>query len=550
MASNKKRISVFVLLPVILLFLGNSLSAQTTKYWVKFKNKNGTPYSVSTPTAFLTVKSVQRRTAYGIAVDQTDLPVTPAYITQVDNVSGVTVLYASKWMNGVVISTSNSSALTTINSFTFVQSTGAVNRLKVNIEKIEEPVSTSENFNRTNNIAAFNYGGSYWQSKQLGVDCIHNSGFRGQGMTVAVLDAGFNNVDNNPVFDSLRNRSGILGTRDFVVGGTSVYEDDSHGALVLSCMAAIKPNVIMGSAPRANYWLLRTEDVGSETPSEEYNWIRGAEFADSVGADVLTTSLGYTEFDNTSQSHTFADLNGKTSLMSIAATMAARKGMLVLNAAGNGGGSSWPKIGIPADADSICTVGAIDSLGAIAFFSSVGPTADGRIKPDLVSRGLGSWVSFPSGSCGQSNGTSFATPILAGAMTCFWQAHKTWNSIKILDTLKSTASKNSNPDNTFGWGLPNMCAVPVGVKEIKGSGFSFEVYPNPTSGEFKIEFETSITESTNLLVINNLGQIVLRDVIPPGSIRKDVDIQTLSAGVYFIKISSGSGYTIKKIVKQ
>ncbi|MBA3664087.1 MAG: S8 family serine peptidase [Bacteroidetes bacterium] len=542
---NKK--SSLIALTLIATLSTIQLSAQT-KYWVKFKNKTGTPYSVSTPTAFLTAKSVQRRTTYNIPVDQTDLPVTPSYISQVDNVAGVTVLYASKWLNGVVIATTGTAGISAINSFSFVMSTGPVNRIKATIptDEIMNQVSAQ---NKSVNTNTFNYGGSYWQNKQLGVDCIHNQGFRGQGMTIAVLDDGFNNVDINQVFDSLRNRNGILGTRDFVVGGTSVYEDDQHGAMVLSCMAAIKPNMIMGSAPRADYWLLRTEDVNSETPSEEYNWVRGAEFADSVGADILTTSLGYTAFDNTSQSHTYADLNGKTSPMSIAATMAARKGMFVLNAAGNDGGNAWGKIGIPADADSICTVGAIDSLSNVAGFSSVGPTADGRIKPDLVSRGLSSCIAAPNGSIQHGSGTSFATPILAGAVACFWQAHKTWNNMKILDTLRKTASNAANPDNQRGWGTPNMCAIPTGIKEQANNAFTFNFWPNPFNSEIVIS--TGFTTEKQLLAefYNVTGTLVKTVSLAAGKQEYVLNLENVSAGIYFLKLSGSQGFAVKKIVK-
>ncbi|MCW3077407.1 MAG: peptidase [Bacteroidetes bacterium] len=542
---NKKLI--ITVLAFVLSSLTIRLNAQT-KYWIKFKNKTGTPYNVSNPSAFLTAKSVLRRTTYNIPVDATDLPVTPSYITQVDNVAGVTLLYVSKWMNGAVISTTSTAALATINSFSFVLSSNPVNRVVVSIPKNEIPEQVLTNKTAVS-TTTFNYGGSYWQNKQLGVDCIHSAGFRGQGMTIAVLDDGFNNADINVVFDSLRNRGGILGTRDFVVGGNSVYEDDQHGAMVLSCMAAIKPNLIMGSAPRADYWLLRTEDANSETPSEEYNWIRGAEFADSVGADILTTSLGYSQFDNPSEDHTFADLDGKTADMSKAATMAARKGMFVLNAAGNGGGSAWPKISIPADADSICTVGAIDTLNNVAGFSSVGPTADGRIKPDLVARGLNSCVSDPSGAVIHSSGTSFATPILAGAVACFWQAHKTWNNMKILDTLKKTANNALSPNNQRGWGLPNMCSVAVGVKENTALNFNYSVYPNPFTSVLSIALSSYSDKAIYAEVFTITGLLVKRFEFSSDKLNHQVDLSGITSGIYFLKLGGSHGSMVKKIVK-
>jgi subtilisin family serine protease len=421
---------------------------------------------------------------------------------------------------------------------------------------VEEPAFIGLQEMRASSSTTFNYGGSYWQNKQLGVDCIHSQGFRGQGMTIAVLDAGFLNANINPVFDSLFNRGGVLGTRDFVSGGNNVYDDDAHGEEVLSCMAAIKPGVIMGSAPRANYWLLRTEDAPTEKLVEEYNWIRGAEFADSVGAQVLTTSLGYTQFDNPAQNHIFADLNGKTAPMSIAANLAARKGLLVLNAAGNGNGSSWPFISIPADADSICTVGSIDSLSSVSYFSSIGPTADGRIKPDLTARGGNSWVSAANatGNCFQGSGTSFATPILAGAMTCFWQAHPNFNNHKVLDTLKKTASNFATPNNSRGWGTPNMCALAITAIPKNGhvnqSGFNFSISPNPFNSIVQITLVPLFYTSVNIQIINTLGMVVKTINPPLNSMNFEYDLSDLTSGAYFIKVSTSQGTITKKIVKQ
>ncbi|MCE3226522.1 MAG: peptidase and in kexin sedolisin [Bacteroidetes bacterium] len=531
------------------------LKAQQIKYWVKFKDKNGTPYSVSTPTAFLTPKSVLRRTTYSIAVDQTDLPVTPSYVSTVDGVSGVTVLYASKWMNGVVVAMTNTAAVATINSFSFVLSSAPVNKVKLNMPDLTKTENISVNKTAAVSSATFNYGGSYWQTKQMGLDCYHKDGYRGQGMTIAVLDAGFQSANTNPLFDSLFNRGGVLGTRDFVAGGTNVYDDDSHGEMVLSCMAAVKPGVIMGSAPMADYWLLRTEDNASpnpfnESPVEEYNWIRGAEFADSVGVDILTTSLGYTTFNKSQYDHTFAQLDGKTIDMSIASTMAARKGMFVLNSAGNGGGSAWPKIGFPADADSICTVGAIDSLSNVAFFSSQGPTADGRIKPDLVARGQGSWVSNPNGTTTQQNGTSFSCPILAGAVACFWQAHKTWNNIKILDTLRKTATNAASPNNSRGWGTPNLCSIASGVKEFANNNNQLIIAPNPFATIFSIKLGNYPSSDASMKIYNSLGAIVKIMQLEGSKLTYECNLSEMSDGVYFVKYYNGETSIIKKIVKQ
>ena len=521
------------------------ISAQvSSKFWVEFKDKNNTAYSISTPTAYLSLSSVQRRQAYGIAIDSTDLPVNSNYIQSVDNVPGVTVLYASKWMNAVAISVTNTTALATIQTFSFVKNHYPVNLFKVSYEKEH---STWANHASERVTTALNYYGlAWWQTKMLNLDCLHSSGFRGQGMKIAVMDSGFGNANNLDVFDSLYARGGVLGTRDFVTGGTSVYEDDSHGTSVLSCMAGLWPNKLVGSAPRADYWLLRTEDVGSETPSEEYNWIRAVEFADSVGCDVVNTSLGYNLFDNGTQNHSYSMLDGKTIPMSKAATMAARKGMLVVNSAGNEGSSGWQYITVPADADSIVTVGAVDSLGSISFFSSKGPTADGRIKPDFVARGTSAAVAYSYGNVvGYASGTSFSSPILAGALACFWQKNKTLHPVKVIDSLKKTSSLSAAPNNTLGWGIPNLC-FPTALSEWKSTAPVFEVFPSPAH-DF-INIRTS-EENIQIILHGNNGMFISRFWIKHPGISQ-INIANLPPGIYLIRALKGDKYSTARFIKE
>lgn len=514
-----KRINALILV-LCFTITGLHLSAQV-KYWIKLKDKTGTPYNVSNPGAFLTQKAVDRRTTYNIPVDLSDLPVNPAYISQIEAVANVSVVYASKWLNGVVISVPNKSlaltALSNISNFDFVEDTGRVKRYRSTPDPVEIKPNTEISVERgaPRPATVFDYGGSYWQSKQLNLICLHEQGYRGQGMTIAVMDAGFSNVNTFETFDSIRNNGGIIGTRDFVSGAANAYFGSSHGTSVLSCMAGNKPGRILGSAPMAKYWLLRTEEGGSETLIEEYNWIRGAEFADSVGADILTTSLGYTEFDIPSQNHTYATLNGRTAPMSIAATMAARKGMFVLNAAGNEGAGSWRYISVPGDADSICTVGAVDSLNAVAGFSSVGPTSDGRIKPDLVARGHATWISDGIYDGYPGSGTSFATPVLAGAVACFWQANRSLSNMDVLDSLKKVGSNACNPNNSGGWGIPDLCFVPptntiTGFVFLRGrsdhSGIKVSYVTDPVNGTVDSTF-TNANGSYSIVIQSSTTKI-------------------------------------------
>lgn len=547
MDSNKIKT---IILASFVCFTLNSLHSQTfTKYWVKFKNKNGSPYSISNPSAFLSAKSIARRTNQGIAVDLTDIPVNQTYINQV-NATGAQVLQRSKWMNAAVVNVSSPSQLSAINSLTCVLSTSPVAKLyKTTPDEPIKPVANS--LKTSSSAAAYNYGPSFTQVNQIGADCMHNKGYRGQNILIAMIDAGFYEVNINPVFDSLRNEGRLMGTRDFVQGNSSVYEDNLHGANCLSLMAGNTPGQLIGTAPKASYWLLRSEDAATEKIIEENYWVVAAEFADSVGADMTTTSLGYTTFDISSQDHVYSDLDGKTSVASIAATMAARKGIFVLNAAGNEGNGSWNYIGVPADADSICAVGSVNGSGVHSGFSSVGPTADGRIKPDLSSMGEGSYVCNPGFSFGSGNGTSYATPILAGAVACLMQANPTKTNMQILQALKSSASKSTNPDNDYGWGIPNMCAAdaflnPVSVNELEKIT-DFNLYPNPA--QHFINF--SLNQKPESVQIKDvLGKEIEVSFTEGQSNQYKIQFNNLPKGVYFISIKTTDGLINTKFIKE
>jgi len=531
-------------------FLNTCFSQTPNKFWVRFTDKNNSPYSVSTPTAYLSAKAIQRRTNQGIQIDMTDIPVNQTYISQV-TATGATILGRSKWMNAAIVYIANNTQLNAINSLSCVIGSAPVGRVQRGSSDAVTPVTQQQTqAMKTSGTTSTNYGPSVTQASQIGADCLHNQGFRGQNMVIAVLDAGFQQADVNPVFDSLRNENRILGTYDFVMGNTMVYEDDAHGAMVLSCISGNSPGQLVGTGPKAKVWLLRSEDNTSEKIIEEYNFIVAAEFADSVGADICTTSLGYSTFDNASQNHVYADLNGR-SPSSLASTMGVRKGMFMLNAAGNEGASPWHYINIPADADSICTVGAVNSSGVHAGFSSVGPTADGRIKPEISTMGEGAYVCGPGYNFFAGNGTSFATPIAAGAVACLWQAHPTKTPMQLLNALKATASRASTPDNNYGWGIPNFCsahsylALNTGINEAAQST-SIEVYPNPASNLVRFQLGEAIQ------------QLEIRDVLGHEiayTIQSNGDTHTVSfdtgpaSGIYFISIRSGAAYHKAKFIK-
>lgn len=545
-----KLIKLFSFLTI--LFISECSMAQTpTKYWVKFKNKTGSPYSISTPSVYLSAKSITRRATQGIAIDLTDIPVNQSYINLV-NATGATVLQKSKWLNAAIVLINSPSQLSAINSLTCVLNSSPVGRFKkITSETFtDKPIDSYKKANAS--TATYNYGPSFTQANQIGADCMHNLGFRGQNIMIAVIDDGFNQADVNPVFDSLRNEGRLLGTRDIVAGNTAVFEDDSHGAMVLSLMAGNSPGNLIGTAPKANYWLLRSEDVFSEKIIEEANWVVAAELADSLGADITTTSLGYTTFDNPADDHIYSHLNGKTSVASIAATMASRKGMFVLNAAGNEGGGSWLYIGIPADADSILSIGSVNGSGIHSNFSSQGPTADGRIKPDVSTMGEGSYVCQPGYSFSAGNGTSFACPIMAGAVACLMQAHPTKTNMQVLNAIKATASKSTSPDNLYGWGIPNVCAANAYLQNVSINEKRFEsdlkLYPNPAKNTISFELNHSINK---LQLTDVFGKHIDFTLTSNETNHYTLNFNaSLANGVYFISIYTANGIVNSKFIKE
>jgi len=437
--------------------------SQLTKRVVYFTDKNETAFTLNNPSAYLSPRAVERRTRYSIPIDSTDLPVISRYIDSILKAGTVTLLGRSRWLNAVIIQTSDVNAITKINSFPFVKSVSGIALRRSNSLMPDKfallPVSTAPIItNRTEKLTVdtFNYGSSSNQVKIHKGEFLHNIGARGQGMTIAFLDAGFFGYLSNQFFDSARIRNQILGTWDFVQNDVSVNEDDSHGMQCFSTVASYKPGVFVGSSPEANYFLLRTEDAPTEQIIEEYNWALGAEYADSAGVDVISSSLGYTTFDDPSFNHSYADMNGNITVITRMADLAAKKGMLVVNSAGNDGTDSWKFIGAPADGDSVLTVGAVNNSGVIASFSSYGPTSDGQIKPDVVSVGVSTTISTPSGTVGSGNGTSFSCPNMAGLATCLWQLFPEFTNWKIITALRKSSDRFATPHEQYGYGLPDM----------------------------------------------------------------------------------------------
>ncbi len=457
-----------LLLGFVCIFFGSESSAQFTRYIVRLKDKGNSSFTLSNPGAYLSPRAIERRTKYNIPLDSTDLPVSSTYVTQIRNVANVTVLNVSKWLNAVSIQTSDAAAITTISALPFVQSVGGLaarpgdgGRLITPNKFALEEVTTvlPENTGKMGDITGdfFNYGTSSYNEIHLhNGEFLHNIGLRGQGMHLAVLDGGFQNYTALKAFDSINANGQVLSTWDFVARNASVTEDHQHGMQCLSTIAANIPGQFIGKAPKASFHLFRTEDVASEYPIEEHNWVCGAERADSAGVDIISSSLGYYDFDNAVFNYTYANMDGNTTMAAKGADLAAKKGLLVFNSAGNEGGNAWNFLVTPSDGDSVVAVGAVSVSGTVGGFSSYGPSGDGQVKPDLASIGVAALVQNTSNTIGTNNGTSFACPNMAGLGTCLWQGFPEYNNMKILQALKAAGSKFSNPDNRIGYGIPNM----------------------------------------------------------------------------------------------
>lgn len=444
-------------------FLFISLQAQYSRYVVQLKDKAAGTASFTNPSAYLSQRAIDRRSRYNITIDSTDLPVPATYIQQIKNIPNVTVLNVSRWLNAVAIQTTDANAITAINALSFVKSTnGIAARAKDDADKFIEtitPLSSNTSAKPAGTLSDFfNYGTSSYNEIHLHWgEFLHNIGLRGQGMEIAVLDGGFFNYTTLKSFDSININGQVLDTWDFVANHASVTEDNAHGMQCLSTIAANIPGEFIGKAPKANFHLYRTEDVTSEYPIEEFNWACGAEKADSIGADIISSSLGYGYgFSGGVPDYPYADLNGDITMSARAADLAAKKGLLVVNAAGNSGNDYWQKIVTPADADSVIAVAAVSTTGVVGAFSSYGPSADGRIKPDLASVGVAAMIQAANNTIVMSNGTSYACPNLAGLATCLWQGFPEFNNMQIIHAMKQSGSIYTTPNDRIGYGIPNL----------------------------------------------------------------------------------------------
>ncbi|RXR19410.1 T9SS type A sorting domain-containing protein [Flavobacterium amnicola] len=538
---------------IILLFVSNCFFAQEDA-WVYFNAKPNSAAFFSAPLSELTQRSLTRRTTQNIALDIKDAPIHQPYVDQVEAATGITVLAKSKWLNMVHVrgSQTDIAALLGLSFVDHIQYANHSLNPGGKMAPVSNKIGKINKWLDTNNTQVnYNYGNSATQVQMLNCHILHQNNYTGNGKVVAILDAGFPGVNTAAPFASLRNRGLILGGYDFVNNSTSFYTGNSHGTNVLSTMGANATNLI-GTAPDAGYYLFITEDVASETPLELSNWVEAAEEADRLGVDVINSSLGYFGFDNAAYSYTHAKMNGQTSVASRAVDIAFDKGMICVISAGNEGGSSEPHVGTPADAQRAVTIGSVTSTEVKSGFSSIGPTGDGRMKPDLMAMGSSSVISNTSGTITTASGTSFSSPILAGAITSFWSAFPSKTNAEIVQFVKASADRYAasivTANNNYGYGIPDFqLAMNTALSTIQfESNKTVKIYPNPVDSEITISITDDLI-GASFEMYNQLGQNVLKTNI--SNSLEHVNVANLTNGVYFYSISNTNKSLQGKLIK-
>jgi hypothetical protein len=458
-------------------------------YRVDFTDKNQSLFSVNRPEEFLSADAIARRMKTNIAITEADLPVNHWYIDSVVNRGGV-FHNASKWFNSAVFYTNSGSFADTVASLSFVSDVALVyinNYLKSS--KANQKFTIE---NKTQIPTDIDYGLADRQIKICNGQILHNQGYWGEGIKIAVLDGGFYMADQIPCLQPLFQRGGILGTYDFVQMDTMVFDDMVHGMSVLSLMAADLEGQMIGSGKGASFWLLRSEDGNSEFPIEEENWIAAAEWADSAGCDIITSSLGYSIFDDDRLNHSYQSMDGKTARSTLGAEAAFARGIFVSVSAGNEGGGFWHYITAPSDGEHVLSVGAVDATGTIAGFSGRGPSHDKRVKPDVCGMGDGVYVAYPMEDIGMGSGTSYSCPLVAGLAACLWQARPQLSNQQLLDTIRNSASIANHPDSVYGYGIADFAQALMSVDEQKITDFKkfklINAYPTVVDDFMRIQF--------------------------------------------------------------
>lgn len=542
-----------LLLLLVCFFGGFSLLVAQTqytpeRYFIRFSDKKNSTFDISQPQAFLSKRALERRANMDISIDTNDLPVNKRYLDSL-KLKGALIHSTTKWLNGAVISMDTLSSIRDLEDLSFVRNIDTVYYSssiifnKKGTKAVADGLSHQSN-EQDGSTGIYDYGYGDNQVSMLKLNDLHTAGYDGYGKWIAVIDAGFTNVDQMYSLRHLFTENRIISTRDFVDGDDNVFHSSFHGQIVLSIMASNYPGIFTGTAPGASYLLLRSEDVGSEYPVEELYWAAAAEYADSLGADIINSSLGYTTFDYNKLSYSREDLDGNTTYSTRAADIAASKGILVVNSAGNEGVSSWFYIGAPADGDSVLTAGAVDQQAEYAGFSSKGPAFDGDIKPNVAAVGAQTVFLNSNDQVAMGNGTSFSSPIIAGSAACLWQAFPELTNMELKALIEQSSSQFLNPDSLLGYGIPDFqkaALIYQAVQQSTNPDAEMKVMPNPFQNKLFLISSVSLGADAQFELYDLNGRVVKRLVIQS----KDAGagfytfegLNSLKQGMYILRIS-------------
>lgn len=519
------------------LLLHGTVRAQSDgRFWVYFQDKGPVTSEVNEAVQ-LSERALERRQKQGIAIDWYDMPVYQPYIDSLAS-WGFTIHVASLWINAVSVTAPDETALGNLGIQPLVRKVERVKSYRMPVETLSFQPAT---FRQAENTEP-EYGNAANQVEMIQLDKLHGLGYTGEGLQIAVLDGGFTAIDTGAGYQSFRDKEQILGTFNFPDNNEDVYFSALHGSYVLSIMGSDIPGSYVGAAPDAGYFLFRTEVVDSERVAEEDFWLAAAEYSDFIGVDIINSSLGYTTFDVSSEDHSYSDMDGNTTVVTRAADIAASKGILVCNSAGNSGNSDWQYIGAPADGDSVFSIGAVDPDGIYASFSSRGPTSDGRIKPNIAVQGAFSAVVHPNGAIYIGSGTSFSSPLAAGAAACLWQAFPEKTNMEIMEAMQQSATQAAEPDDYLGYGIPNML---VAYYMLNGTSFGdliqdrLGLFPNPADQSALLVVQDGIGNNSFYTITDMQGRIVSSTSLPADKSAVALvalDFSNLSKGTYLLSL--------------
>lgn len=541
-----KKIKLLFLILLVSLGVGAQEIAEGV-YWVYFTHKDGNGYQIDQPAQFLSQRSINRRAMQGLAVDQVDLPVNSLYLQEIEGM-GVEIKHVSRWLNGIAMINMDETMFQQVLLKAYTDTVP----WKPETDQLYSPQKSGEPrfLPPLESAPAFDYGVAREQMELVSTDGLHELGYTGRGVWIGVLDAGFNNVDSLPSFIPLIAEERILDARNYVNESSIYRQSSTHGMAVLSIMAGQWDGFLVGTAPHASYLLCMTENSDQETRLEEIAWIEAAEYADSLGVDVINTSLGYSNFDGEAFDYTYRDMDGKSSYIARAASLTASRGMILCNSAGNEGNDDWFYITAPADATDILAVGAVDSSNLITNFSSRGPSFDARIKPDITAMGRATGLQYSNGDAGRGSGTSFASPVMAGSVASLWQAFPGLPAEELIHLIRQSGHRSMNPDALYGFGTPNMLHAYHTITRVP-SGFvpgHMEIWPNPARKRIMIRIPEQEPGSDLVRIYDLNGRVAgTLQVELPGEVQLP---ENLMPGIYIIEIRTTSYIYRSRLIKQ